>query len=102
MARDPFTDEITTNVANKLQNMTGLRPTVVLNLLRRVKYDANREINEATFANPIAIQAWAAFHACVNASKDQIISSGNGRGIYFDIHGHSHITGRIELGMSLA
>ena len=59
--------------------------------------DANREINEATFSDPVAVEAYHEFHACINNSK-AIIEANNQSGLFFDMHGHGHPNNWAELG----
>ena len=95
--RDSFTQELTDLIAEYLFDKTGFRPTVVVNLLARVKLDANREINEATFGEALAVEAWEEFNRCINESKAQIEGS-FGSGLFLDIHGHGHPNVWAELG----
>ena len=57
-----YTQELTRLLYDDLTMLTGRSPTMVINLLARVKLDANRDINEATFGEEVAIEAWEEFH----------------------------------------
>ena len=63
--RDSFTQELTRLLYDNLFELTGNYPTMVINLLSRVKLDANRDINEATFGEEEAVDAWEEFHRSV-------------------------------------
>ena len=63
--RDSFTQELTRLLYDNLFELTGSYPTMVINLLSRVKLDANRDINEATFGEEDAVLAWEEFHRSV-------------------------------------
>ena len=74
--------------------VTGLRPHVVYNMLKRRKLDANREMDEATFHVPDAITAYQNYTNFINKARLSI----SGRGFLLDIHGHAHTSKRTELG----
>ena len=65
--RDAYTQELTRQLYDDITALTGRSPTMVINLLARVKLDANRDINEATFGEAVAIEAWEEFHRLVGA-----------------------------------
>ena len=71
--RDSFTQELTRLIREDLFELTGSYPTMVINLLSRVKLDANRDINEATFGEEGAVLAWEEYHRC--QSRDACLLS---------------------------
>jgi hypothetical protein len=97
---DGMTKPITEGMYNAFIAQTGCYPHVIINLLHRKKFDANRDIGEAADGNPTVEQAWYGYHEFINSAKSQVISDYS-RGLFLDIHGHSHTIQRIELGYLL-
>ena len=80
---------------------TGCYPHLIVNLLHRKKFDANRDIGDAADGNPYVEQAWFGYHAFIDSAKAQVTDNYE-RGIFLDIHGHAHTIQRIELGYLLS
>ena len=80
-------------VRSKLYDYTGSYPYVVLNDLHRRKLDANRDLYEAAQGVPEMQAAWTEYHRHLYQAKASV-----DRGLYFDMHGHSHPTQWVELG----
>lgn len=99
--RDSFTQELAREMAAAFFEQTGCYPHVVINLLHRKKFDANRAIVEAADGNPPVEQAWHTYHAVLDSAKAQIVKN-YGRGLFLDLHGHAHPIQRIELGYLLS
>lgn len=97
---DANTMELTHAVEAALMARTGGRPHVVVNRLRRIKLDANREVDEAAQGSPYAELAWDEFHAFLEDAGD-IVTADHGAGLYLDMHGHGHDILRLELGYLL-
>jgi len=91
---DKFTKELATALSNVLERKTGHRPHVIINHLHRLKFDSNCDQSEATFEVPEVVDAWLSYHSFIELAKKHIGKAG----LYFDIHGHSHIENWIELG----
>ena len=98
---DAMTKLITEGMYDAFNAQTGCYPHVITNLLHRIKFDANLEIVEAADGNPTVESAWYGYHEFINSAKSQVISD-YGRGLFLDIHGHSHTIQRIELGYLLS
>lgn len=98
--RDSRTQEWARLLADEIEQRTGRRPWVVINLLARVKLDANREVGEAADGDPNATVAWEAFHAGLETAR-QDVSARFGGGLLLDLHGHGHSVERFELGYLL-
>jgi N-formylglutamate amidohydrolase len=94
---DAFTLELTDELSRALFDVTGKRPHVVINLLDRIKLDANREIEEAADGDPRAEAAWHVYHDALSAAR-QRVTADFGKGLVLDIHGHGHDIQRLELG----
>jgi len=98
--RDLRTQEWARLLADNVEQRTGRRPWVVINLLARVKLDANREVGEAADGDPNATMAWEAYHAGLEAAREEV-SARFGGGLLLDLHGHGHSVERFELGYLL-
>lgn len=96
--KDTYTQEIALLLAERLGNLTGKQPHVVLNHLHRVKLDTNREKDEATFDVVDAKAAYDEFHWFIGQAKSSISQVGDGNGLLLDIHGQSHPEEMTELG----
>lgn len=95
--RDSRTREWALQLADAIETRTGKRPWVVVNLLHRVKLDANRDREEAADGDPYAEQAWEAYHAALEEASDNL-GEHFGGGLLLDLHGHGHEVPRFELG----
>lgn len=98
--KDLNTQELGRSIREEFFNKTGFYPHVVINLLNRKKFDANRDIEDAADGNPIVEKAWADFHQFIDVAKAKI-SKDYKRGLLLDIHGHAHKLQRLELGYLL-
>ncbi|CAD5125003.1 DgyrCDS13243 [Dimorphilus gyrociliatus] len=91
---DGYTKNIAMKCYNRVHELTGLYPHMIISELRRVKMDPNREINEATFGDPIAIQVYNDFHGFIDQAKNSFSE----HGLLIDMHGQTHPEQWIELG----
>ncbi len=98
---DSYTQELAREFQEAMADETGCFPHVVINLLHRKKFDANRAIIEAADGNETVEASWAAYHKYLEDAKSQLIES-YGSGIFLDLHGHAHDIQRIELGYTLS
>lgn len=101
LLNDLNTLELTLAMRGALIDLTGRAPHVILSHLRRVKLDANREIEEAAQGSPYAEQAWREFHDWVATARSTVWAD-FGEGLFLDIHGHAHEIERLELGYLLS
>lgn len=99
--KDSYTQEIAEGLYDEIYRETGCYPHVIINLLHRKKFDANRDIGDAADGNPFVEQAWYAYHRFIDSAGAKIIRD-YGRGLFLDIHGHGHAIQRIELGYLLS
>lgn len=87
-------------IVERFHAATGARPHLVVNRLHRVKFDANRDIDEATDGTAALRAPWYWMHAAVDSAEAMIERQGN-RGLVIDLHGHAHAIARLELGYLL-
>lgn len=98
---DANTQELARAVADTFYARTGKRPHLVVNRLHRRKFDANRDITEATGGNRGLDTTWMWLHAAIDSARARIVRSGT-RGLFIDVHGHGHDVPRLELGYLLS
>ena len=99
--RDGYTQEMVRAVANAIHLRTGCYPYVVISRLHRRKMDANRDLPEAASGDPTAGQAWTEYQDFLETADDAV-TSGFGKGLFIDLHGHGHTIQRLELGYLLS
>lgn len=97
VVNDDNVQELARSVAAQFAARTGTRVHLVINLLRRSKLDANRDLVEATGGNAVLTPTWTAYHGFIDTSRARIAAS-TGRGLLLDLHGHGHAIPRLELG----
>lgn len=98
--RDLYTQELGRSILASFYERTGCYPHVVINLLHRNRFDANRSITTAADGDPVVEQSWYAYHQFIESAKTQVEVE-YGRGLFLDLHGHGHTVQRIELGYRL-
>lgn len=94
---DGWTQEVAYELDTALRNVFGGIPHIIINKLRRIKLDANREIVEAAQGDPAAEIAWHEFHDFIQTAKNKC-KTDFGSALYIDLHSHGHPIQRIELG----
>jgi hypothetical protein len=97
---DTHTQELARAVVDSFVAHTGHRPHLVVNLLHRSKFDANREMTVATGEHVELESTWYWLHAAIDSAKASVIRQA-GRGLVIDLHGHAHKIDRIEVGYLL-
>ena len=90
-SRDNETASITTAVAQKMLDLTGLSPYVVLADYHRKYIDANRS-EACAFTDPNALPYYQEYHTRIEEYISQILGQNQGSGFLFDIHGTKVIT----------
>lgn len=98
---DAYTKSITESIKEEIYELTGCYPHVIVNLLHRKKFDANRDIGDAADGNLLVEAAWHAYHDFIHVAKARVTND-YGRGYFLDMHGHAHTIQRIELGYLLS
>lgn len=100
-ANDTNTQLLARAIVDTFAARTGRRPHLVVNLLHRRKFDANREVIEATSGNTAQLRGtWEWMHAAVDTAKADVARRWQ-RGLVIDLHGHAHAIPRVELGYLL-
>lgn len=97
--KDSYTKEIATKIKDRVIANYCKAPYLIVNELHREKMDANRAREEATFDDPVGIEAWTKFHEFINYAQglvqDQFGTITNdvgrvgSRGLFFDVHGYA-------------
>lgn len=98
--RDSNTEQLARTLATTFFARTGKYPHVIINRLARSRFDANRDLTEASCGNAAAAVAWEEWHAIIGIAT-AAASAGSGRGWFVDLHGHGHTIPRLELGYLL-
>ena len=98
---DGNTQELARRVAAQFKDRTGRRPHLVINLLRRAKFDANRDVAEATGGNAALTPTWSTYHMFIESARGSVAIT-HGSGLLLDLHGHAHAIPRLELGYLLS
>lgn len=84
--RDRETSLITESVAQKILDLTGLSPYIVIARFHRRFIDANRESNCA-FIDADATPFYNEYHDRISGFVNQLVLQNANRGFLFDIHG---------------
>ena len=98
--RDFGTMEIALRIREKIVEITGKTPHLVIMHLSRKKLDANREPGEAAQENNPALEAWEEYHGFIETAISES-EKDYGAVLYIDLHGHKHAKERIEIGYCL-
>jgi hypothetical protein len=99
-ANDTNTQALARAIADTFTARTGRRPHLVVNLLHRRKFDANRDLAEASGGTAALAAPWTWLHAAVDSAREQVVRR-HARGLVLDLHGHAHAIARVELGYLL-
>jgi len=95
--RDAETDLLAIELAEAIARRVGARPHLILCHLHRKKVDCNRDALTGTGGNPKALATWRAFHDVIGKAR-----AAAARGLFLDLHGHSHPAPRVEIGYLLS
>lgn len=98
---DANTQDLARRIAEAVRTRWGVRPHLVVNRIHRRKFDANRDLQEATGGFNALGPTWTWFHSAIDSAKLRIIAK-TGRGLVIDLHGHAHAVPRLELGYLLS
>jgi N-formylglutamate amidohydrolase len=90
-SRDVETDTIAESVAEKILQLTGLSPYIVIAVFHRKFIDANRRL-ECAFTDSSAKAFYEEYHKSISEYVSEILQENDGRGFLFDIHGIREIS----------
>ncbi|MBE0667482.1 MAG: hypothetical protein IH593_07375, partial [Bacteroidales bacterium] len=97
---DLYTVNLVKSIQQKITELTGCYPHIIINHLKRTKLDANRDLDIATCGNEFAEIAWNEFHLFIDSAKLSVERKSS-KGLLIDLHGHGHANQRLELGYLL-
>lgn len=97
---DADTQALAYAIADAFQARVGKRPFVVVNRLHRRKFDANRDLAEATGGYAPLNPFWSLLHERIDSAKAGALRV-HPRALVIDLHGHAHQKQRLELGYLL-
>lgn len=100
LLQDQHSLELTQDLAQALQELTGRRPFLVLNNLSRSKLDPNRSLALGAQGDPAAEAAWREYHAGIESAESAVVAQ-CGWGLYFDIHSNGLAGSTIQFGYGL-
>lgn len=100
LRRDIYVSEIAKKLDTLLTRRWGVEPYVIVCHLSRTKLDAGADSVSGAQGNAEALQAWVEYHGFIENAKKEVNAS-FGRGLFLDLHGHSHPDMRMELGYLL-
>lgn len=98
---DANTRLLALEIADAFERRIGKRPFVVANRLSRRKFDANRDLSEATGDHAPLAPMWTLFHTRIDSAKARAVRV-HPRALLIDLHGHAHAVPRLELGYLLS
>lgn len=90
--RDSGAAAITEGIAQKILEITGLSPYVVIAKFHRKFIDANRN-QDCAFIDPDALKFYDEYHKWINFYIRNLTEQNNGLGFLFDVHGVGEIDG---------
>jgi len=97
---DSYTYELSQELRTAIFESTGRYPHVIVNHLKRIKMDANRDVAEASCGDPESAIAWNEYQTYIDSAK-LIVTRDYEKGLFIDLHGQSSHGPRIELGYLL-
>ncbi|MEY4609312.1 MAG: hypothetical protein RL625_1529 [Gemmatimonadota bacterium] len=98
---DLNTQALARAISDAFSGRIGKRPYLVINRLHRRKFDANRDLQEATAGYAPLAPMWSRFQAEVDSAKVRAHRL-HPRALVIDLHGHGHAIQRLELGYLLS
>ena len=100
LVTDSNTDALTREVANRIAELSGARPHVIICHLQRKYMDANRPLEAACASDSAATRTWHEYQQALLAAKQHVTKT-SGRGLFIELHGHGHTNQRLEIGYLL-
>jgi hypothetical protein len=99
--QDIYTIEIAYIIYDRVFELYGRHPHIIINHLHRTRLDANRNIKEAAGGNKDAERIWTIYHGFIDSIAN-VLTAEYGKGLFIDLHGHRHKLERMELGYLLS
>lgn len=100
-AVDVYTIETALEIKNKIFELTGCYPHLIISHLKRNKLDPNRNLADGACGNPEAETAYQDFHNFITTARNTANLQYNNNTLFFDLHGHGNPIQRVELGYLL-
>jgi hypothetical protein len=100
-ATDLFTIETTLAIRDRLLELTGCAPHLIISHLKRSKLDPNRNLTNGACGHPEAMLAWQEFHDFITMARQAAGQQYDEQAFFIDLHGHGNPLQRIELGYLL-
>jgi len=101
LARDTGSLESALLVYERLRELTGRSPHLIINHVKRNRLNLNRLDARPNAQHPLALSAYHEFHGFVNDAK-RWVSEACGAGHYFDFHTNGHVERWVEVGVGLS
>jgi hypothetical protein len=98
---DPGIQAFAVDLADAIERKSGRRPSLVFNELDRSKLDPNRNLALGAQGDPIAGEAWAAYHQAIDDAAELSVAL-CGRGHFFALHSHGESGRWLEFGYGLS
>ncbi|MFM8781577.1 MAG: hypothetical protein ACKOFO_08940, partial [Gemmatimonadota bacterium] len=98
---DLNTQALARTISDAFSGRIGKRPYLVINRLQRRKFDANRDVQEATAGYAPLAPMWTKFQGAIDSAKVRARRL-HPRILVIDLHGHGHTIQRLELGYQLS
>lgn len=98
---DTNADDLAIALKNKLAEIFGKTPHLIVCNVKRLKLDVNRPVDEGTCGDPTATISWNDYHNFIQVASNRVAQQ-YGKGLLIDIHGHGHTIQRVELGYNLS
>ena len=98
--QDIRTLELTLMLGERIKEVTGKQPYIIINRLHRIKLDPNRIKEVAIQGDSLAGIAFDNFHKFIEIAEEDVFNKW-GTGFYIDVHAHPFEHRKIELGYLL-
>lgn len=100
-ATDVFTIETALAIRDRLLELRGCAPHLIISHLKRSKLDPNRNLANGACGHPEAMLAWQEFHNFIAMARQTAGQQYQEQAFFIDLHGHGNPLQRIELGYLL-
>lgn len=98
---DKHTIEQAREIKKVLAADYNVHPYLVINHLRRIKIDQNREMEGSACGNKAMEAPWMQFHNYIDTALAEAVKQFGGA-LYIDLHGHGHEIKRLEIGYAIS